>query len=308
MALLFFSEGDDPVTWRAALLKHKPELDFREVDKMGDPAEIDTALVWRPPVGLLAKLPNLRAIFSLAAGVDALLADKSLPPVPICRMVDPSLTTTMSEYVLLCALRYLREFDLFEAAAREGRWDWRLPPAPHERKVGIMGLGVLGTDAALTLQRHGFEVSAWSRTPKSLAGIVCHSGAEGLAPFLADLDILVCLLPLTAETKGILDAGLFARLKPGCRLINVARGPHLVDDDLLAAIERGQIAHATLDVFHKEPLPADHPFWRHPKITVTPHIASNGRPETAAQTVIENIDRLRRGEPLANVVDLDRGY
>lgn len=306
--MLFYSADDDPVTWEAALRRHAPDLDLRLAEAMGDRAEIETALVWKPPVGLLSNLPNLKAVFSLAAGVDALLGDTSLPDVPLVRMVDPSLTASMSEYVLLAALSYLREFDLFAANARAGRWEWRLPPHPGERQVGVMGTGVLGADAAHALAAHGFKVSAWSRTQRSLDGIAFHAGADGLETFLADLDILVCLLPLTEATRGILAAKLFKALKPGCRLINVARGAHLVEADLLEALENGTIAHATLDVFAEEPLPPQHPFWLHPRVTVTPHIASCGRPETAARTVADNLERLARGMPLMNVVDRRRGY
>ena len=308
MALLFFSGDDDPIAWREALMRRVPGLDFRIHPDLGDPEEIDSALVWLPPPGLLASLPNLKAVFSLAAGIDAMLRDPTLPAVPLCRMVDPSLTTTMSEYVLTSVLRYHRQFDLFALQQQAGEWRLDLPIPPEERQVGIMGLGVLGQDAAALLVRQGFTVHGWSRTRKRLEGVICHAGDDELARFLHHLDILVCLLPLTAATENILDRSLFARLKRGARLVNVARGRHLVEADLLAALDDGHLAHATLDVFREEPLPGGHPFWNHPRITVTPHAASYSLPESGAEIVAENIRRLRAGQPLEHVVDRQRGY
>ncbi|MEK0081583.1 2-hydroxyacid dehydrogenase [Benzoatithermus flavus] len=308
MALLFYSLDDDAESWGRELRRHLPDLDYRVWPETGDLAEIDAALVWKPPPGLLRSLPNLKAILSLAAGVDAMLADPTLPDVPLCRLVDPSLTRTMSEFVLLQALKYHRGLDVYAGQQRAARWRLHLPLPPSATTVGIMGLGVLGEDAARTLRGHGFSVRGWSRTEKRLEGIACFSGEAGLDAFLAETRILVCLLPLTPETRGILDARLFARLPKGARLVNVARGAHLVERDLIEALDRGQLAHASLDVFQDEPLPPDHPFWRHPAIDVTPHAASYGLPESAAQLVAENYRRLREGRPLLHVVDRARGY
>lgn len=308
MALLFYSLDDDPAAWRREILRRLPDLDFRIWPDIGDPADIDVALVWRPPPGLLRSLPNLRAILSLAAGVDAMLADASLPDLPLCRMVDRSLTVTMSEFVLLQVLKYHRGLDLYARAQRRARWELHLPPPAAETTVGVMGLGVLGEDAAGTLVRHGFTVRGWSRTRKTIEGVRSFAGDDDLGPFLAETAILVCLLPLTDATRGILNAALFARLPRGARLINVARGGHLVEPDLIDALDRGHLAHASLDVFGEEPLPADHPFWRHPAIDITPHAASYSLPESAADGVAENIRRLRAGEPLLDVVDRGRGY
>jgi glyoxylate/hydroxypyruvate reductase A len=308
MALLFYSLDDDPEAWRRELLHRLPGLDYRVWPDMGDPAEIDAALVWKPPPGLLRGLPNLKAVLSLAAGVDAMLADPTLPDVPLCRLVDPSLTRTMSEFVLLQALKYHRQLDVYAAQQRSARWRLYLPPPPAATKVGVMGLGALGEDAARVLVAHGFAVRGWSRTEKALEGVECFSGAAGLPEFLAGTSILVCLLPLTGETEGILDGGLFAQLPRGARLVNVARGRHLVEQDLIEALDRGQLAHASLDVFRDEPLPPEHPFWRHPAIDVTPHAASYGLPESAAENVAENWRRLQAGRPLLIVVDRARGY
>jgi glyoxylate/hydroxypyruvate reductase A len=308
MVLLFYSRDDDPSAWRRELERRLPGLEVRAWPEAGDPAAIDAALVWRPPPGLLRSLPNLKAVLSLAAGVDSLLADPSLPEVPLCRLVDPSLTRTMSEFVLLQVLKYHRALDRYARRQRVGFWRLELPSPPSSTRVGVMGLGELGGDAARVLVRHGFAVRGWSRSTRTIDGVACFAGETGLAPFLAETDILVCLLPLTETTRGILDDRLFERLPEGARLINVARGAHLVEADLLAALDRGHLAHASLDVFGEEPLPAGHPFWRHPRIDVTPHAASYGLPESAADAVAENLRRLDAGQPLLHVVERARGY
>ncbi|MDF1587396.1 2-hydroxyacid dehydrogenase [Marinimicrococcus flavescens] len=308
MALLFYSQDDDAGAWRQELSRRLPELDFRLWPDIGDPADITMALVWLPPPGLLAGLPNLKAIFSLGAGIDAMLRDPTLPDLPLCRMVDPSLTSSMSEFVLALVLRYHRNLDVYERQQRERRWQLELPRPADATRVGVMGLGVLGADAARLLVRNDFDVRGWSRTAKRIEGVTSHAGAERLDTFLGGLDILVNLLPLTPETEGVLNARLFAKLPRGARLINVARGRHLVEPDLLAALEEGRLAHATLDVFATEPLPEEHPFWGHPQVTVLPHTASYSLPRSGAETVVENIRRLREGRPLEHVVDRARGY
>lgn len=308
MALLFYSNDDDPEAWRRELARRLPDLDFRLWPETGDPSEITMALVWLPPPGLLAGLPNLRAIFSLGAGVDAMLRDTTLPDLPLCKMVDPSLTSSMSEFALTLVLRYHRDLELYERQQRERVWKLRLPRPADATKVGILGLGVLGADAARLLVRNEFDVRGWSRTAKRIEGVTTFAGRERLDAFLGDLDILVNLLPLTPETEGILDGRLFGALPKGARLVNLARGRHLVEADLIEALDEGRLDHATLDVFATEPLPADHPFWDHPRITVLPHTASYSMPSSGAETVVENIRRLRAGLPLEHVVDRARGY
>ncbi len=308
MAVMFLSAEDPAEAWRDELRARIPDLDFRIWPEIGDPAEIDVALVWRPPPGELARYPNLKAILSLGAGVDGLIADPTLPDVPIARMVDPSLTRTMAEYVLLAVLRHHRQFDLFERAQRARKWAFAFPPQAAQRRVGIMGLGELGGAAARTLARHGFTVAGWSRTPKAIKDVTSYAGRSELHPFLHRTDILVCMLPLTAETMGILDAETFAELAHGAYVINVARGGHLVEADLIAALDSGHLGGATLDVFRTEPLPPDHPFWDHPKILITPHIASYCQPATAADGVAENIRRALAGQPLLHQVNRKRGY
>jgi glyoxylate/hydroxypyruvate reductase A len=308
MALMFLSPDDPAEPWRQELLARMPGLDVRIWPEVGDPAAIDIALVWRAPPGELARYPNLKAILSLGAGIEWLVADPTLPEVPIARMVDPSLTRQMSEYVLLAVLRHHRQFDLFEREQRARNWAFAFPPQAAERRVGLMGLGQLGAAAARQLAAHGFDVSGWSRTPKTIEGVTNYAGRSELHAFLHRTDILVCLLPLTADTLGILDAETFDDLPHGAYMINVGRGAQLVEADLIAALDSGHLAGATLDVFREKPLPPDHPLWRHPKVLITPHVAAYCLPSTAADGVVDNIGRARRGEPLLHQVDRVRGY
>jgi len=308
--VLLFACFDTPADpWLRALARAMPDLEIRRWPDCGAREEIDYALVWKTPPGLYDGLVNLRAVFSLGAGVDGLLAAGDLPAgVPLVRMVDPSLVTGMTEFVLMQTLHYHRRMPDFAAQQRERLWRRLEVPLTRDRGVGIMGLGQLGRHCAEALAGLGFKVGAWSREPKEVPGIRCHAGAEGLPGFLAGCDILICLLPLTPETRGILNAGTFAQMPPGSHLINVGRGGHLVERDLTDALDRGHLAGATLDVFETEPLPADHPFWGDPRIVVVPHAAAPTQPDTAAPTVVEGIRRERAGEPLLHRVDPALGY
>lgn len=313
MALLFasaYNGGDFAEAWRARFARLMPELDFRVwPEETGDPAEIEFALVWQPEPGLLASLPNLRAIFSLGMGVDHVFADPHLPAgVPIARMVDANLIERMSDYVLHSVLHYHREADRYDRDQRAGLWEPVAAPHASARRIGLAGLGAIGHDCARKLIMLGFDVAGWSRTPKSVEGVTSFHGADGFLPFLARTDYLVCLLPLTPETENILDARAFAAMPEGGGVINVARGAHVVDADLVAALDSGRLAFAKLDVFRTEPLPPGHPFWTHPKVRMTPHVAGITDPETAAAQVVRNIGRVRAGEPLLNPVDPARGY
>ena len=214
----------------------------------------------------------------------------------------------MGEYVLLAVLRHHREFDRFEREQRARNWAYSFPPQAADRPVGIMGLGELGASAAKLLSAQGFPVLGWSRTPKAIEGVTSYAGRGELHAFLHRSQILVCLLPLTAETRGILDAETFDGLPHGACVINVARGDHLVEADLLAALDSGHLAGATLDVFRTEPLPVDDPLWRHPKVLITPHVASYSLPATAADGVVDNVRRALAGQPLRHQVDRARGY
>ena len=312
MAMLFASAVDDPDAWRAALAALEPELELRVWPEVGRAGDIETALVWRPEPGMLARLPALRAVFSLGAGVDHIFADDSLPDVPVVRLVDPALTAQMVEYVLLAVLYRHRE--IAEYRAFQERREWRqLPPAPAaRRRVGIMGMGEIGRACAAALAGLGFAVAGWrrgtARPDAGAAGVELYAGADGLGPFLARTDVLVCLLPLTGETAGILDAGLFARLPRGAYVVNAARGGHQNEADLLAAVDSGHLSGAWLDVCREEPPPPSSPLWRHPRVVLTPHVAGQVTAETAAAQVAENLRRLRAGAPLREVVDPARGY
>ena len=275
----------------------------------GDPAKIEFALVWGPPRGALRRFPNLKAIFSIGAGIDHLASDPDLPEgVPVVRMVEPGLTAGMNEFVILSVLTHHRF--MLDYAAQQRTKVWReIPQIPtSQRTVGIMGLGVLGCAAADKLVALGFDVVGWSRRPKERSGVTSFHGEDGLQPFLARSEILVCMLPLTPETDGILNARTFAALPRGAALINIGRGGHTIEADLLAALESGQIGGATLDVFRDEPLPPESPFWTHPRVILTPHVASMTIPDSAAAAVVANIHRLRAGKPLQHVVDMGRGY
>lgn len=308
MALLFYSQDDNAEAWRHGLLTHMPDLDYRVWPDFGEKGEIDMALVWLPPPGMLAELPNLRAIFSLAAGVDAMLADTTLPDLPLCKMIDPSLAQGMSEFILYQTLRFYRRFDIYERQQRRAEWRLDLPDEPASFKVGIMGLGELGTHAAKMLQQFGFSVLAWSRSAKSVDGVQMFVGGSELSAFLAQCDIVTCLLPLTDQTEGMLNQDFFAQMKPGSRLLHVGRGRQLDEDALLAAVESDRVSGAVIDVTPVEPLDRDSRLWRHPRITLTPHAASYVQPVSGGGFVVENIRRLQAGAPLLGVVDRAKGY
>lgn len=308
--LLFHSNADSKADWKKRLVALDPSIEVRIWPDVGELSEIEAALVWKPPPGLLAKLPRLKLILSLGMGVDHVFADPALPKhVPIARLVDPDLINRMSEYCALAVLRYHRSADAYDAFQRQRKWkSLSGEPAAANRRVGILGLGEIGRDLASKLAPFGFRLAGWSRTPKQMPGIESFHGDAGFKPFLARSEIVVCLLPLTPETAGILDAEAFAALPKGAVVVNAARGGHVVEPDLVAALDSGHLAAAQLDVFRHEPLPPEHPFWAHPKIRVTPHNAGTTNPDTAADQIVENLRRLRAGETLINVVDPARGY
>jgi glyoxylate/hydroxypyruvate reductase A len=312
-ATLVAVDGELAPAWAQAFGR-QPGANVRTwPDAIGDPNEIEVACVWRAPHGLLATLPNLKLIVNLGAGADYLLADPHLPDVPIVRAADPDLSMRVTEYVVLHTLRYHRRQPLYDAQQRARVWRAHHQPAASEVSVGVMGLGVIGAEAARVLARIGFNVAGWSASAKTLEGIATFHGVAALDAFLARTEILICLLPLTPATKGILGAPLIKKLKRdgaagGAFLINAGRGPLQVDADILVALDDGTLAGATLDVFPEEPLPADSPLWTHPKVTVTPHNAGDIRPDILAAEVMRQIARLDRGEPLENLVDRKRGY
>jgi glyoxylate/hydroxypyruvate reductase A len=310
MAVLLATKLSAMEDWRDALLALEPSLDIRMYPEAGDPTDIEAAVVWTAhDMAELRRYPNLRLIVSMGAGVDHLMRPPGPPPgVPVARLVDTRLTQGMTEWVLLNVLRFHRQDP--EYRAQQARRIWHELPAPETaaRRIGILGLGELGLDAATRLQQLGFPVMGWSRRPKSVPGVESFHGDAGLAAMLPRSDILICLLPLTPETRGLLNAGLFALLPRGAYLLNAARGGHLVQEDLLAALDSGQLAGAALDVTDPEPLPPEHPFWGDSRIILTPHAASITIPASAAPQVVENIRRLRSGQPHLNLVDFAAGY
>ncbi|MBI3504849.1 MAG: glyoxylate/hydroxypyruvate reductase A [Proteobacteria bacterium] len=309
MKLLFISSTDRVEPWRAAFAELAPEIEFVPLADVTDPAAFEYAAVWKYPPGALKPFTNLKLVTSLGAGIDHLLGDPEFPAhIPFVRLVDPTLTGGMVEYALWATLRYHRQMVDFEGFQRAREWHQLDAPRTATRRVGIAGIGEIGGAIARALAGLGFDVAGWSRKPHALPGIAAFAGAAGWEPFLARTDILICVLPLTDATRGILDAKAFASLPKGAYVVNIARGGHVVDRDLIAALDSGHLAHATLDVTTPEPLPAGHPFWVHKRVTVTPHIASLTDPRTAAPQVIDNIRRFRAGQPLLNRVDRTNGY
>lgn len=295
--------------WLEHMRSLLPEIECRLWGDPGDVDEIEIAVVWKPPAGGLKRFPNLRAIVSIGAGIDHVLADPELPKyVPIIRTTGEDLKVRMREYVTLHVLRLHRRLPDIEAAQERREWLQLVNPPAYERKVGLMGLGDLGADCARALNALGFDVAGWSRRPKVIDGVKSFAGQESFAAFLNRTEILVCLLPLTPATIGILNAELFEKLPKGASIINAARGGHLVEEDLLKALDAGQVGSAILDAFKTEPLPADHPFWDHPKVLVTPHVASLIDPVTGGKAIAANVRKFLAGEPVPDLVDLEQGY
>lgn len=297
--------------WTIPLAELAPELKIAIAGKdLYDPDAIEYVLSFRPPHGLLNTLINLKVAFSLGAGVDGFLVDPEYPRhVPLVRFVGPSLADEMAEFCVLHVLMHYRMQRFFDSAQSEHKWRQALLPRRSEDiGVGILGCGEIGAVVAARLRPFGFRLAGWSRSRKQIAGVESFAGQDELSAFLSRSDFLICLLPLTAETRGVLNERLFAGLPKDAFVINVARGGHLVDADLIAALDSGHLSGAVLDVFYQEPLPEDHPFWPHPKITVTPHIAAITDPRAAVRYVADGIARFERGEKLENVVDLTRGY
>jgi glyoxylate/hydroxypyruvate reductase A len=304
----------DPAPWLARFTALAPGRTVVTPETLADPASIRYALSWRHRPGALADLPNLQAIFSLGAGVDHVLADPRLPDVPIVRVVDPDLTARMSEWVVMQVLLHHRQFRRYDRQQAGKIWaEDETQPAAAEVRVGILGLGELGLDAARKLQALGFDVAGWSRSRKSAPGLESFHGRQGLDALLARTDMLVCLLPLTPDTRGLLNASLFAELARDGRLggpflLNAGRGGLQVEADIVSALDAGVLKGASLDVFETEPLPAVSPLWAHPNVFISPHNAAVSAPGSIARYIAEQIFAFERGEPLRNVVDRGRGY
>ncbi|MDN4999653.1 2-hydroxyacid dehydrogenase [Bradyrhizobium sp. GCM10027634] len=308
MTVLYKANMARGAEWARLFAERAPDVPFRLWPDIGSPAEVRYLVAWVPPDDIATTFPNLELVFSVGAGVDQFDITKLPPHVPLVRMMEPGITDRMVEYACMSVLALHR--DLVQFIGQQREQVWRELPATYtsERRVGVMGLGLLGQAVLERLKAFGFPLLGWNRSLRSIAGVTCYAGAKGLQDFLGQADILVCLLPLTSETRGILNADLFGRLPRGARLLNVGRGGHLVEADLIAALDSGGLSAAVLDVAEPEPLPAGHPFWSHPRILLTPHIASTTKPETAVDYVLDTIARHGRGEELPGRVDRDRGY
>jgi len=300
--ILFASETEQAEFWLPLLQRALPQDRFL----LSADEEIDIALLAAPPADTLERLKGVKLIQSLWMGVEKLLADPALPKgVPLARLVDPGMVAAMSETVLAHVLDWHRHHYRYRDYRQRSRWHRHRQYLASDRTVGLLGLGELGADAARKLLALGFKVAGFSRRPKKLDGVTCSTDLHSVVQMS---NVLVCLLPLTAQTRGILNKKTFSLLKKGGCVINVARGGHLVVEDLLTALDSGHLAHAYLDVFDNEPLPADDPLWRHPRVTITPHSAALTEPRTAIPKIVENVERVRRGERPLHLVDFAAGY
>ena len=309
MVVSFISQVEKPEQWLPELEQRLPDLKFSVHSELSDLGEIEIALVAKPQPGVLATLPRLKFIQSLWMGVNDLLSDEIFPRhVPLSRLVDPGMVSAMGETVLAHVIDLHR--DLHHYRNQQTRREWYKFPQRRakECRVGILGLGVLGTDAARKLRALGFQVSGWSRRLKTIDGIDGYTGVEGLKSLLSGTDILICLLPLTNSTTGIINKSLIAELPRGASVVNLSRGAHVVEQDLLDALDSGHLSRAVLDAFNVEPLASTHPFWAHPSITVTPHVAAITDPVTSIPEVVENIERVCSGRQPRYLVDVKSGY
>ena len=296
----------DPAPWVQGLQAALPQAQVSAWQPGAPPAE--HAVVWAPPQAFIDAQPGLKTLFNIGAGVDALLRLRLPPGLQLVRLDDAGMSVQMAEYVCHAVIRHFREFDVYDGDAPTGRWSFRKPRERADFAVGVMGLGVLGERVARALQTFEFPVNGYSRTPKAVPGVRSFSGAQQLPDFLAASRVLVNLMPLTPETENILNRQTLSQLPQGAYVINVARGHHLVEEDLVALIDSGHLAGATLDVFRTEPLPSEHPFWRHPRITVTPHTSARTLRSQSIAQIAGKILALHSGQPIRGVVDLQRGY
>lgn len=308
MAILFYSESDKPFEWKRAFSKLAPDLDFYVWPDCKKLDEVEVALVWNPPIGMINNCPNLRLIASLGAGVDHLFKNFSSSHVPITRIVDETLTEQMVEYVVMATLFCHRSMPKYLHQQKQSNWTQILQPLGRDCTVGIMGLGVLGGAVSYALKGLNFNVRGWSRSHKSLDGVKTYSSLEELDQFLDGTNILICLLPLTPETVKIIDAKLLKKLPKGSYVINAGRGAQLVEQDLIEALDEEHISHAFLDVVCSEPLPENNPLWSHSKVTLTPHIASITNPFSSASIIIDNLIRVRSGKRPLYEVNSEKGY
>ncbi|WP_423823135.1 glyoxylate/hydroxypyruvate reductase A [Salinisphaera sp. SPP-AMP-43] len=309
MTLLYWAYDDERAErWAQLFAERAPEWRFKRPSEIADADEVRFLLAWRPPKDIAQRFPNLEVIFATSAGVDQFDFDRIPASVPIVRMHDPQIERGVVEYASFATLYLHRDIDRYQRQQRAGLWQPHRPVAAGQRRIGILGLGRLGRAIAERLRSLGFQVGAWSRSAHRIDGIDCFYGADGRNQLLADTDILINILPLTESTHSLLDSSLFARLPRGAGLINIGRGAHLVEADLIAALNDGQLRAAVIDVVGEEPPPDDHPFWQDARILMTPHIAAMTDPDTAFEVLLANLRRYQAGEPMHGVVDRGLGY
>lgn len=311
MNILYVTDTERGIEhWREEFAKADSSLTIYGLNDQYDPLTIDVVLAWKPASGIFPQLKNLKLTQSLGMGVDHIIkCPDLLRDVPIARIIDTDMSVQMSEYSLYGTLTAFRKFHIYQQQQNAGKWLPRSRNFHEDFKIGILGLGELGSAVATSLYQNGFtNLRGWSKSPKSITGVQSFAGDEHLIEFATGLDVLICLLPLTKETMNILNIDLFAKLNEGAYLINPARGEHLVEQDLLMAFEKGYLSGALLDVFREEPLPADHPFWQESRIELTPHIAAETNPRTASEQVINNIQRVKQNLPALNLIDLSKEY
>lgn len=308
MALLYKADPVRGEHWRRLFAEHAPDIEWRAWPDIGDPRDIQYLAAWQAPDDVETLLPNLQVLFALSAGVDQLDLSRLPTTLPVVRLLDPGISQGMCEYASFAVLSLHRDMLRYRQQQAERCWQaHRLVPA-GQRRVGVMGLGLQARQILATLKTFGFALSGWARSEHDIEGVACFAGDEQLPAFLGQCEIVLCVLPLTEQTRGILNRQLFLHLPKGAALVNMGRGGHLVEADLLEALADGQLSAAVLDVLEQEPAPMDHPFWHHPQILLTPHIAAMTQPESAFGVLLENIRRHQRGESMLGLVDRERSY
>lgn len=308
MSFLYKADPVRGAEWARLFALHAPDIPFLMWPHAADLSAVRYLAAWEPPSAIHDCLPNLEVLFCTGAGIDHIDLNAVPPSVAVVRMIESGIAEGMVDYVTLATLALHRDFFTYVKQKQTHEWRAHAFPTARRRRVGVMGLGVLGNAVLARLLFMGFDCAGWSRSPHTLTDVPCYAGPDGLPRFLQRTDILICLLPLTPETRGVLNSALFEQLADGAALVNVARGGHLVEADLLAALDSGKLSNAVVDVTATEPLPTAHPFWEHPRIMVTPHIASMTQPDSAVAAVLENLRLHREGHPMNGLVDRRRGY